>query len=325
MPIDPLDRSVTEALRAWRVQHNAGIDVTSTLTSCATLCSTLEAKATFQNAAQQTQTGGDIGGILNALRPTLSEAERAVISAGWQSGRVESVLDAVVEQRELWSAARSKIRSQLVLPFFILLFASFVAPVPAFIAGRIGFGGYVLSAGTPLLVAYFAWRLLERTMATRSSKLDALLLEIPLLSRLEKSRCLSDFASVLSILISAGTSISIALEVCARAASNSLYRADIERFAIIVKGGNPLSSAMRTGALWPHEFIAAIEVGEKSGTLDASLARLGKQLRERYSDSVEQLAAWLPRILYGLVALFVIIQIAMLVMQIAGIYNSVLN
>jgi len=325
MPIDPLDHSVTEALRAWRVQHNAGLDVTATLTSCAGLCKSLEAKASFVNAAQQTQTGGDIGGILNSLRPALSEAERAVISAGWQSGRVESVLDAVVEQRELWSAARSKIRSQLVLPFFILLFASFIAPVPAFIAGRIGITGYAVSAGTPLLVAYIAWRLLERTMATRSSKLDALLLEIPLLSRLEKARCLSDFASVLSILIAAGTSISVAIEVCARAASNSLYRADLLRCATIVKGGNPLSSAMRPGALWPQEFIAAIEVGEKSGTLDTSLARLGKQLRERYSDSVEQLAAWLPRILYGVVALFVIVQIALLVLAIAGMYSSVLN
>ena len=325
MPIDPLDHSVTEALRAWRVQHNAGLEVTATLTSCATLCTSLEAKAAFVNAAQQTQSGGDIGGILNSLRPALSEAERAVIGAGWQSGRVESVLDAVVEQRELWSAARSKIRSQLVLPFFILLFASFIAPVPAFIAGTIGLIGYVVSAGTPLLVAYIGWRLLERTLATRSSKLDALLLEIPMISRLEKARCLSDFASVLSILLAAGTSISVALEVCARAASNSLYRNDMQRFAAVVKGGNPLSSAMRSDARWPHEFIAAIEVGEKSGTLDTSLARLGKQLRERYSDAVEQIAAWIPRVLYGLVALFVIIQIALLVMQIAGIYNSVLN
>jgi type II secretory pathway component PulF len=325
MPIDPLDHSVTEALRAWRVQHNAGIDVTSTLTSCATLCREPAAKESFQNAAQQTQRGGDIAGILNALRPTLSEAERAVINAGWQSGRVESVLDAVVEQRELWATARTKIRSQLVLPAFILLFASFIAPVPAFIAGKINFIGYALSAGTPLLVAYVLWRLLERALANRSNRLDAILLAIPLLSRIEKARCLSEFASVLSILVGAGTSISIALEICARAATNTLYRDEILRCMEIVKTGNPLSSAMRAGAYWPHEFIAAVNVGEQTGTLDESLKRLGKQLRDRYTDAVEQLAAWIPRILYGLVALFVIVQIALLVLGLAAAYNSVLN
>lgn len=324
MPIDPLDHSVTEALRAWRVQHNAGIDVTSTLTSCATLCQAPAAKESFQNAAQQTQ-GGDIAGILNALRPALSEAERAVINTGWQSGRVEAVLDAVVAQRELWAAARTKIRSGLVLPVFILFFASFLAPLPGFIAGSGTAGGYLLNAMLPLLIAYAAWRVFERSLTSRSGKFDALRLDLPLISHLEKARCLSEFASTLSLLVAAGTGISAALEICARAASNSVYGAEILRCAAFVAKGNPLSSAMHAGKLWPHEFISAVRIGEESGSLDDTLARLGNQLRDQYSRAIEELAAWIPRLVYGLIALFVIFQIFKLVLGLAGLYDSVLR
>src|SRR5438045_3946421 len=100
MPIDPLDHSVTEALRAWRVQHSAGIDVMQSLNQCAQLCRDDIARTAFQNAAQRATSGEGHAGMLDALRPALNEAERAVINAGWQSGRVESVLDAVVTQRE---------------------------------------------------------------------------------------------------------------------------------------------------------------------------------------------------------------------------------
>ena len=75
MPIDPLDHSVTEALRAWRVQHSAGIDVTQTLTQCAQLCHDDVARRAFQNAAQRATGGEGHTGMLDALRPALNEAE----------------------------------------------------------------------------------------------------------------------------------------------------------------------------------------------------------------------------------------------------------
>jgi len=321
MAIDSLDRSVTEALRAWRVQHSAGLDVVQSLTSCATLCSDTAAGACFRRAALRATEGDGIPGLLGELRPMLSEAERAVIAAGWHSGRVEAVLDSVVVQRELWAQARSTIRSRLILPLIMLLMASLLAPLPALIAGTGSFTDYIINALTPLGIAFIVWRVIDGALAARTPGLDSFMLTAPLISRVEKQRCLSEFASTLSLLVGAGTSVSSALEICARAASNSLYRAELLRCEKIVAQGNPISSAMRPGNLWPHECISMIQIGEKSGTLDDALARMGKHYREEYSRAIEAFAAWLPRFMYALVALFVMFQIAKLVFTLSGFYK----
>ncbi|HYG78346.1 MAG TPA: type II secretion system F family protein [Planctomycetota bacterium] len=322
MAIDPLDHSVTEALRTWRVQHNAGISVSDALDGCATICADPAGRSCFQQAAVRASSGDGIGGMMDCLKPALCESERAVIVAGWQSGRVEAVLDSVVAQRELWYAARQKIRAKMALPVIVLLIASFVAPLPAFIGGNSGVGGYIASALLPLAVAYALWRLLERTLAARNPANDRLLLKLPIVSGVEINRSLSEFASTLSVLLGAGISISNALEICARSASNSIYREGIKGFAErVTKGGVPLSSVMRSGPLWPQQIIHMIEVGEKSGNLDAMLGRIASACRDDYTRAIEELAAWLPRLLYALVAGFIILQILRMVIMVSGFYQ----
>src|SRR5438477_7309775 len=102
MPADPLDHSVTEALRAFRVQHGAGVSVAKSMETCATVCTLPTGHDCFLDASNRAEKGESIESLLQALSPVLSEAERAIIAAGWNGGRIEAVLDSVVSQRELW-------------------------------------------------------------------------------------------------------------------------------------------------------------------------------------------------------------------------------
>lgn len=332
MTIDPLDESVTAALRAWQVQHGAGLSVAQTLESCATLCRTELARDCFRAASKRAADG--VEAMLGALRPVLSAAELALLAAGWEGGHVEQVLAGMTARRELWAQARRQMRSRLVLPLAMLLVAALVAPLPALFAGG-GILAFLFSALAPLAVAFLLWRagvsLLQARARRREAPVieelpaDRTLLGLPVVGEMERQRNLAEFAGLLGLLSGSGLPLSAALVACARAAPSSVYGQAIMRCAEGVGKGLPLSSALRDESVWPAPFAASVVIGEKSGTLDETLLRLGNEAREEYGRAVEKLSEWLPRIVYCLVALFVIVQIFMLASRLAGIYEGALQ
>jgi general secretion pathway protein F len=328
---DPLDPIVTEALRAWRVQYQAGVSLTPTLESCASMCRTAEARAAFAEAARRAASSQDAATLLAALAPALSEGERAVVAAGFKSGRLDSALDAVAGRRAVQHATRSTIRARLALPAMVLLLAALVIPLPALVLGG-GLWAYALGVALPLALAVSLWSLVGRWTRARmasgmqdaqggpapADKADDLLLSVPIAQGLERARNLSECAGLLADLLGAGLLLSDALEICARTAPNGRYRADRWRASRATRTGNPLSQALVPGRLWPAEFCAALAVAEHAGALEETCRRLGTQWREQYAEDLRQIGEWLPRLLYALVVLYILWGIVQLVTQIAA-------
>jgi len=321
-PIDPLDTSVTEALRAWRVQNSAGIDIAQTLENCATICDFPEGQRCFRDAAQRAAGGQGIDRLLHALIPILSEAERATIQAGWQSGRVDAIMDAAIVQRELASRARTRVRSKMMLPALMLLMAAFIAPLPRLILeGSVP--AYLLSALLPLGLAALLWKAGSTLLSQTGRGIHGALLKLPLLGELERQRSVAEAMTVLSSLIGAGLILPTSLEICARSVRNTIYREDMLRCARAAGKGQPLSESFKQSVLWSRDVLAAIATGEKSGRLEETLAKLGQNARDSYARRLELFADWLPRMGYALVALFIIIQIVLMISVLGGIYKSV--
>lgn len=330
MMLDPLDATVTEALRAWLVQHDAGVSTQDALRTSAKVCGPARARACFEEAARRVDRGEEPERMLEALAPLLSEAERAVMVAGWKSGRVDGVMGAVVAQRELWTQARRQIRARLAMPALVLMAACFIAPLPNLIAGS-SLVEYTFTAFTPILLAVFAYFAVDyfaHAKAARSlaapSTLDRIWLALPILGGMERLRNGSQCASTLAMMIDAGVLLSEGLDLCARTLPNGAYRAELARFAAHIRKGEPLGTAVAAGSgdLWPMEFAAAVRTGEATGRLDDTLGRLGAQWREAYVQRVEMLAAWLPRFMYALVACFVIYNILKMAATVFGAYSN---
>jgi type IV pilus assembly protein PilC len=330
--IDPLDVSVTEALRAWKVQHEAGVSAVDALLNSAMVCRGA-ARACFEAAAQRARDGEGFDRLMDALRPALPEAECAVIVAGWQGGSAETVLDSVIRQRELWQQTRRRVRSGMVLPAGVLLLASFIAPLPNLVLNG-GMVVYCLSALLPVALAVGLWLVAARIFRARARQcvladgrpgppgtLDHVLLAIPLAAEIERSRSMAEFASVLANLLKSGVRIDHALEITARVVRNGVYRRDVARFAETTQRGTPLSSALSAcdASLWPPEFVSAVVVGEQAGALDETLARLAESARERYVRAIDHIGEWTPKLMYALVALYVIYIIFSLY---SGLYGS---
>jgi type II secretory pathway component PulF len=335
MGIDPLDPFVTEALRAWLVQYEAGIAPSEALRLAGTVCRSHTAQAAFADGAQRAARGSDAAEVLAVLAAVLPESERAVLAAGFKSGRLDAALGSVIGKRELWHATRAKIRARLALPGIVLLMAAFIIPLPGLVLGG-SMWIYVLSVAAPLAVAGAVWHLAGAAARARIaspvqegqavpapvSRLDGLLLNLPVVAGLERARNLGESAGLLADLLGAGVVLSEALATCARTAPNGEYRGDLSRMAQQVLTGTPLAQALTPGRLWPADFCAALAVGEHAGALEETARRLGRQWREQYAADVEQLGEWLPRLLYALVVLFILWGILQVVVQIIPHYSD---
>src|SRR5262249_54811215 len=137
-----------------------------------------------------------------------------------------------------------------------------------------------------------------------------------------RNRCLSEFSTCLSNLLSAGVPITSALETCSRALSNGVYRSSVAEAANVTKSGNLLTTALFPVELWPAEFVSAVEVGEKTGTLDQALKRYADYARENYVRAVEAFALWLPKIIYGFISIYVIY---LIISMYYGLYLKPIN
>src|SRR5437879_2205842 len=135
--MDPLDPAVTEALRAWQTQHEAGVGTVDALKTSAALCR--HGGACFENAARAAAGGAQIERVLDCLAPIVPPAERAMIAASWAGGRAAAGFDSVVSQREMWHALRKKIRAGMLQPAFVLVLACIISPLPAYISSGDGF------------------------------------------------------------------------------------------------------------------------------------------------------------------------------------------
>lgn len=338
--MDPLDKYVTEALRSWTIQLEAGIDAAEGLQLASGICRG-EARGCFEKAATAARNGLDIKQMMAALAPVMPEGERATITAAWGAGRAESGLKSVIEQRELWDATRKKIAGKLVLPAGTLVLAALIAPLPGLVIGYYGIPVYFALAGTPILTAialavvgitFFNKRALEKVWnddgtPRPASGTDKTLLAIPLCAHIEVQRSLAEFGSILANLIGAGVPISLGLELSARAMRNGCYRESVARQSRVTEGGHPFAAAMgaEPERLWPREFTGAVAVGEKSGALEETLKRLSGVARERYMRAIEHVAEWTPKLIYGCVALFVIACIFMLAFGYLNMLNDLMK
>lgn len=336
MPFDPLDPTVTEALRAWQVQEGAGVGLEKTLATAASSCPAFEPQLCFIEASKRAAAGSSPAELVAALEPILPPAERAVLTAGFRAGRLDRMLGYLVGKREMWHKARRQIRSRMILPVGVLVAAALIGPLPQFILGGSVFV-YMICVAIPLGIAFAAWRVTASFIRARQfaqgpgnqqaseSGIDSALLSIPLIARFERLRNLCEFTSLLGHLTGAGMLISETLSVCASTLPNGRYRIAAARLADATRAGRPLGEALSADPVWPSELTSALSVGEQTGTIEESAIRLSNTYREDYQRTVEQLADWLPRILYVLVVLFVIFLIGMLVVQVAGSYMNALN
>ena len=225
-----------------------------------------------------------------------SELFRATVAAGEQSGHLDKVLERLADYTETRHALQQKFQLALIYPVLIAAVAVAVVVglvgyvVPKVVSVFDGMGQelpfltqalialsdflqatwYLLLGGVVMAVFTFA-SMMKRDGPRRS--FHALLLRLPLISRLVRGGNTARFARTFSILASSGVPVLDAMRISAEVVTNMPMRTAVEQAAQRVREGTAIHKALDASGYFPPMTVHLIASGEASGNLDEMLER----------------------------------------------------
>lgn len=244
--------------------------------------------------------------------------ETRLLRAAFGAGSPLATYQRLATSHATRDAQHAAIRARLVLPALILALALFVQPLPQLFTGTLSVAGYVARSAVPLALIACLGALAVRFKAWFSSgapapgraSIERLLLSLPLFGKLHLRANVRDFNESLAMLLQAGVALFEALPQALATVDNHRVRGDLARLLPAVKSGATLAQAIGTLRLVDTtELHAFVQTGEESGTLPEMLMRHADTQSEALALAQSALADWLPRVLYGLVAVWMAYQL----------------
>ena len=170
-----------------------------------------------------------------------------------------------------------------------------------------------------LLLAAALYGLDRYRRTTRGQQhLDRLLLDLPVVGRLQLLIATARFARTLAILLGNGVPLLRALEISRNLLGNSNLRQAIETAGRRVQEGGSLAGALRESALFPPMLTQVTAAGEKSGQLEEMLTRVADSYEHQTDLAITGLLSLLEPLMIlvmGGVVGFVVLAILLPIFQ----------
>lgn len=244
--------------------------------------------------------------------------ETRLLRAAFGAGSPLPTYQRLASSHAIRASQMATLRARLVLPAVILALALFVQPIPQLFTGTLTMAGYAARTIVPLAVIgvigllavqFNGWFSSGASSSLRPA-IERMLLAMPLFGKLHLRRNARDFNESLALLLQAGVALFEALPPALATVDNHIVRADLARLLPALKSGATLAQAVGTlRVVDTVQLYAFVQTGEESGTLPEMLMRHADAESESLALAQNELANWLPRILYALVAIWMAVQL----------------
>lgn len=235
----------------------------------------------------------------------------ALIRVGENTGQLAEVFGMLADWYDFRQRVNRVIRTGLVLPIILIHLLAIFAPIPSFALGGWDTAAYLNDIFTILTMFYFPAAVIVGVFVLAPRRgpiravLDGLALKVPLVASGIHDLSLSRYCTVFAIALKAGVPILNAAELAVEAVANVAIRRLLGGGTDAVRQGREMSEGFVQHRL-PAEFVAIWQVGEETGDLDTSAARLGNNYGEQAERRFAALAVWIPRLVYAIVAVVMI-------------------
>jgi general secretion pathway protein F len=267
--------------------------------------------------------GGTLADGLKVHPGVFTDLYVNMVRAGEASGALDIVLLRLAEYTERSAQLRGKVRAALTYPTFMGCFAvgilffllSYVVPkitrifeetqqsLPAITVVLLGLSGFAREYWWVVLGlvigAAVALRLSVRTPTGRL-RFDRATLRVPYVGKLLKKVALARFARTLATLLQGGIPLLQSLDIVKNVVNNMVLRNAIEDGRTSIREGQSIAEPLRRSGLFPPLLVHMIAVGEKSGELEAMLARAA----DAYDNEVEASVTALSSIIEPVIIIF---------------------
>lgn len=275
------------------------------------------------------EAGGTFASALREHPLLFDDLFCSLIEAGEQSGALETMLDRVAIYKEKSEALKSKIKSAMKYPITVLAVAAIVTVilllkvVPTFQELFEGFGAELpaptqfvvnisegLQTKGPLILIVIIAVIVGFIQAKKRSKafadqVDKVLLKLPIVGDITYKSTVARYARTLSTTFSAGVPLIDALDACAGATGNSVYREAVYRIKDEVSTGVQLQFAMRSSGIFPSLALQMTSIGEESGALDEMLAKVAEHYENEVDDAVDGLTSMMEPLIMSFLGVVV--------------------
>ena len=275
------------------------------------------------------ESGNNFAGALRQHPRLFDDLYCSLIESGEASGSLETMLDRVALYKEKTEALKQKIKKAVkypiavvcvavivtgillvkVVPTFQELFEGFGAELPAFTQFVIGLSEglqanflMVLIVGAALIIGFTEGR--KRSQAFHDA-VDRALLRVPIVGPITHKATVARFARTLSTTFAAGVPLIEALDACAGATGNVVYRKAVLQVKDDVATGQQLQFAMRSTGVFPAMALQMTAIGEESGALDAMLANVATYYEDEVDNMVDGLTSMLEPMIMGILGVLI--------------------
>ncbi len=198
----------------------------------------------------------------------------------------------------------------LILPFAVLTIAAFIIPVPDMLLGNITFGGYFFRVFKVLAFFYLFFVIiliiykLMRSNHSLSNIFDKVILRIPIVGQAVLQLSISRYCRAFNMLFKAGVPITQSLTQATKLAGNSVVSRFFEGGAKSAEAGNTACEGFAERL--PLEYRNLWQIGEEAGELEKTVDKIAEIAGNKAELIFTELAKWLPRIIYGLICLWLV-------------------
>ncbi len=259
-----------------------------------------------------------------------SELDIGILTAGEQSGRLEEACRELADYYAHLEKGRTRALAASAYPVFILHLGALLLSIPpAVVEGSfpVFLRGAVLFLGAAyLIVAAFAAALWFAARGFSSSdSADRLVSMVPIVGGFLRCAALARFCLVLSLGIRSAEGFLAGLNRAGAASGSARIRSACGNAVTSIRSGNGFAPAMRSTGAFPEDLERALQVAEVSGRLEEEITRWAGIYREQLFRRIDAISAWLPRALYLLIVVLVVLRMFSLISQITGAYSQVLE
>jgi len=332
------------ATRQLSTLVGAGVPLVQALSALTEQVEGARLKGVIGRIRDRVNEGASLGDAMAQAGP-FSDLYVGMVRAGEAGGALETVLDRLADYLEGQVRLRNKVTSILIYPAIMLGFAGLVVavlvtvvlpqitellaslnrPLPWFtkviIDGSHFARDWWWAIALVGVATGLAVRAVARTEAGRA-RLDAWQLRLPVVGRTVRLIAISRFTRTLSTLLAGGIPIVRALDISKHVANNVVLGHAIDAARDSVTEGASLAQPLRASGHFPPMVVHMVEVGERSGELEAMLEKVAQTYEEQVETSVSRLTALLEPLLILLMVGIVIVIIAATLVPLLDVTTS---
>jgi len=280
------------------------------------------------NIAAEVRNGADLSAALESCGKVFGQLYISMVKAGEASGQMDQILERLADHLEEADKLRSELRSAMtypvislalvasitaflligVVPGFRDVFESLDAELPAITTAVLSLSDalrqhLLLSAGIAMLPLAMFWAM--RRTERGAELIDRFSLRIPVFGEVLRQAALARFSQTFATLVRAGVPILATLEIVADTAGNRTVARSVRDCSESVRAGRPLSEPMGECAVFPPMVVRMIGIGERTGSLEALLEKIGEFYEGRVRATVGSLTSLIEPILIAVMGVLV--------------------